>query len=179
MSHRALPAIVIRSLTLVLVPTAVALLVSCAVRDEARRAGVAVGRLVPVTPTSSDVDYFRDMDYVLLENGQPPPPLSSAAIAGRNMWMLWTGGNDRLWDRLTIDSIGTFDLLKVISSPRRKNGYVQGYGRRNRFQYLGLVNEPCFTEARTLIRIATVCGWTFAIRSVRQTRLPTRQSIPA
>ena len=58
------------------------------------------------------------------------------------MWMVWTGGNDRLWDRLTIDSLGSFDLLKTISSHPRL-----GYGRHNRLRYLGLVNEPCFTEA--------------------------------
>jgi hypothetical protein len=51
-------------------------------------------------------------------------------------------GNDRLWDRLTIDSLGSFDLLKTISSHPRI-----GYGRHNRFRHLGLVNEPCFTEA--------------------------------
>src|SRR6266542_1877305 len=65
-----------------------------------------------------------------------------AEIQGRNMWLVWTGGNDRLWDRLTIDSLGSFDLLKTISSHPRL-----GYGRHNRWRYLGLVNEPCFSEA--------------------------------
>jgi hypothetical protein len=75
------------------------------------------------------------------------------------MWLVWTGGNDRLWDRLTRDSLGTFDLLKTISShprvpykdPHAKPGdpekYLYGYGRHNRFRYLGLVSEPCFREA--------------------------------
>ena len=40
------------------------------------------------------------------------------------------------------DSLGSFDLLKTISSHRQL-----GYGRHNRWEYLGLVNEPCFTEA--------------------------------
>ena len=48
------------------------------------------------------------------------------------MWLLWTGGNDRLWDRLTVDSFGTFDLLKTISSHPGMS-----YGRHNRFRYLG------------------------------------------
>ena len=67
---------------------------------------------------------------------------SQAEIEGQNMWLVWTGGNDRLWDRLTIDSLGTFDLLKTVSSHPRL-----GYGRHNRFRHLGLINEPCFSEA--------------------------------
>ena len=35
---------------------------------------------------------------------------------GRNMWLIWTGGDDRLWDALNWKSFGTFDLLKIISS---------------------------------------------------------------
>ena len=50
---------------------------------------------------------------------QAGPAFTQAEIEGRNMWMVWTGGNDRLWDRLTVDSIGTFDLLKTISSHPR------------------------------------------------------------
>ena len=58
------------------------------------------------------------------------------------MWLVWTGGNDRFWDRLTHDTFGAFDLLKTISShPKLKNR------RGNRWNYLGLTNEPCFDEA--------------------------------
>jgi mono/diheme cytochrome c family protein len=39
-------------------------------------------------------------------------------------------------------SLGSFDLLKTLSSHPRL-----GYGRHNRWRYLGLVNEPCFSEA--------------------------------
>ena len=85
-------------------------------------------------------DYFHDMDYTSVYGKRPP--FTQAEIEGRNMWMVWTGGNDRLWDRLTVDSIGSFDLLKTISSHPRL-----GYGRHNRWYYLGLVNEPCFAEA--------------------------------
>ena len=85
-------------------------------------------------------DYFHDMDYNTVYGKRPA--FTQAEVEGRNMWMVWTGGNDRLWDRLTVDSIGSFDLLKTISSHPRL-----GYGRHNRWYYLGLVNEPCFSEA--------------------------------
>ena len=105
------------------------------VRDEAMRAGLPPSHFVRATP-----DFFREMDYNLVRGSRPS--FSQDEIEGRNMWMVWTGGNDRLWDRLTRDSLGSFDLLKTISSHRQL-----GYGRHNRWAYLGLVNEPCFTEA--------------------------------
>ncbi len=107
------------------------------VKDEAMRAGVTPDELVRPGPP---VDYFHDMDDNVV-NGAPRRELSPEEIAGRTMWMVWTGGDDRLWDRLSIDSFGTFDLLKTISSHPRG-----GYGRHNRFRYLGLINEPCFSE---------------------------------
>ena len=61
-----------------------------------------------VRPTD---DYFHDMDDNVV-NGKRPV-FTQEEIEGRNMWMVWTGGNDRLWDRLTVDSIGSFDLLKT------------------------------------------------------------------
>ncbi len=58
------------------------------------------------------------------------------------MWLVWTGGNDRLWDEMTVKSVGTFDLLKTVSSyPGLKAS------RDNRWNYLGLVNEPCYKKA--------------------------------
>jgi mono/diheme cytochrome c family protein len=107
------------------------------VKDEAMRAGVKPEQLVRPTP-----DYFRDMD-----DNVPHPTLSDADVQGRNMWIVWTGGNDRMWDRLTVDSLGSFDLLKTISSHPPAGDYKTEYGRRNRWRYLGLVNEPCFKEA--------------------------------
>jgi mono/diheme cytochrome c family protein len=111
------------------------------VKDEAMRAGVTAEQLVRSTD-----DYFHDMDDNVVRGARPV--FTPQEIEGRNMWLVWTGGNDRLWDRLTVDSLGTFDLLKTISShPDRDTiGYGQGYGRHNRWKYLGLVNEPCFTE---------------------------------
>ncbi len=105
------------------------------VRDEASRAGLEPRHFVRPTP-----DYFGAMDYSTAYGAHAP--FGQAEIQGRNMWLVWTGGNDRLWDRLTIDSLGSFDLLKTISSHPRL-----GYGRHNRWRYLGLVNEPCFSEA--------------------------------
>jgi hypothetical protein len=105
------------------------------VQDEAMRAGLTPQHFARATD-----DYFREMDYNLVDGKRPL--FTREQIEGRNMWLVWTGGNDRLWDRLTIDSLGSFDLLKTLSSHPRI-----GYGRHNRFRYLGLVNEPCFTEA--------------------------------
>jgi hypothetical protein len=99
------------------------------VEDEAHRAGRSVSSF-----PAADEDYFHDMDGGIA--------LSSDEIKGRNMWLVWTGGNDRLWDLMTVKSVGTFDLLKTISSyPGLKAS------RDNRWNYLGLVNEPCFKKA--------------------------------
>src|SRR5215471_1118285 len=120
--------------------------------DEAALANVTPERLPAATE-----DYFHDMDYNVVRGVRPV--FTQREIEGRNMWMVWTAGDDRLWDVLTVSSIGTFDLLKTISShpqvpytdPHAKAGdppkYLYGYGRHNRFAYLGLVNEPCFKEA--------------------------------
>jgi hypothetical protein len=82
----------------------------------------------------ADEDYFAEMD-----NGIA---LSADEIKGRNMWMVWTGGNDLLWDTLTVDTFGQFDLLKTLSSHPSLPAQ-----RSNRFEQLGLINEPCFDEA--------------------------------
>jgi hypothetical protein len=122
------------------------------VLDEAARAGVTPAMLPPATE-----DYFHDMDFNLVDGKRPT--FTRDEIEGRNMWIVWTGGDDHLWDVLTVSSFGTFDLLKSISShpaipytdPHDKPGgrrkYLYGYGRHNRFYYLGVVNEPCFVEA--------------------------------
>lgn len=96
------------------------------VQDEAMLAN----RPASSFPAAAD-DYFHGMD--------PGVPLNEDQIKGRNMWLVWTGGDDRFWDTLIQDSFGTFDLLKTISS-------VPGsqYGRDNRWAYFGIVNEPCF-----------------------------------
>ena len=117
----------------------ICLLVSCglltsevraqAVIDEARQAG----RSAQSFP-AADEDYFRGMDGGIA--------LTPEDVKGRNMWIVWTGGDDRLWDDLTSLTFGAFDLLKTLSShPSLK------YSRDNRWDYLGLVNEPCFAKA--------------------------------
>ena len=68
--------------------------------------------------------------------------LTDAEVRGRNMWLVWSGGNDRFWDLISGTSFGTLDYLKTLSSHPSMQ-----YGRHNRFNYLGLVNEPCFKEA--------------------------------
>ena len=99
------------------------------VLDEARQAGRAAQSF-----PAADEDYFHDMDGGI--------PLTPAEVEGRDMWLVWTGGDDRLWDRLTNLTFGSFDLLKILSSyPGLK------YSRDNRWEYLGLVNEPCFKKA--------------------------------
>lgn len=106
---------------------------------------------------AADEDYFRDMDYGVTKNpaevaaalnsyvpGISPQDAVKAAVRGRNNWIVWSGGNDRFWDVLSKRSFGTLDFLKTLSSypgPKYK------YSRDNRWQYLGLVNEPCFQKA--------------------------------
>ena len=87
---------------------------------------------------AADEDYFHDMDRD--KNGVIQ--LTPEEIKGRNTWIVWTAGNDRLWDVLGDTSAGAVDFLKVLSSHRS-----QYYGRQNRWEYFGLVNEPCFEKA--------------------------------
>jgi hypothetical protein len=99
------------------------------VQDEARR----VGR-TPASFPAADEDYFHDMDSGIT--------LTADEIKGRNTWLVWTGGDDRLWDKLATTSVGNLDFLKTISSyPGLKAS------RDNRWNYLGLLNEPCFEKA--------------------------------
>ncbi len=103
---------------------------------------------------AADEDYFRDMDHGFTKRpeavaaaldpyipGISPADAVAAVVRGRNNWIVWTGGNDRLWDELNRASVGAFDLLKVVSNhPSLK------FNRGNRWSYLGLVNEPCFQK---------------------------------
>src|SRR5947208_5184088 len=83
---------------------------------------------------AADEDYFHDMDGGI--------QLTPEEIKGRNTWIVWTAGNDRFWDLIGVKALGALDFLKTISShPALKNN------RDNRWEYLGLVNEPCFVKA--------------------------------
>ena len=73
------------------------------VMDEAKLAQRA-----PNSFPAADEDYFHDMDGGV--------PLTPEEVKGRNTWVVWTGGNDRLWDKLTAASFGALDLLKTLSS---------------------------------------------------------------
>jgi hypothetical protein len=99
------------------------------VLDEALQAG----RLTNSFP-AADEDYFHGMDG--------SPALSPDEIKGRDTWIVWSGGNDRFWDKLSESSFGALDFLKTLSShPKLK------FSRDNRWSYLGLINEPCFEKA--------------------------------
>lgn len=99
------------------------------VKDEALLAGRMADSFPP-----ADEDYFKEMDRGI--------QLSPDEVKGRNTWVVWTGGNDRFWDYMANHTFGAFDLLKTLSS--HPSLY---YGRDNRWNYLGLVNEPCFNKA--------------------------------
>ncbi|MGN7738668.1 hypothetical protein ACTJKT_01555 [Pseudomonas sp. 22526] len=102
----------------------------------------------------ADEDYYADMDYgvskqpqLLVERLSPFIPgiteqqALQAFARGRNNWIVWTAGNDALWDKLSRDSVGNLDLLKTISNhPSLK------YNRDKRWQVLGVVNEPCYVK---------------------------------
>jgi hypothetical protein len=106
------------------------------VLDEALQAGRNAASL-----PAADEDYYHDMDGGL--------KLTSSQVVGRNNWVVWTAGNDHLWDVLAEKSVGNFDLLKTVSSyPYPPDSKLPQYGRHNRWKYLGLVNEPCFEEAK-------------------------------
>jgi hypothetical protein len=98
------------------------------VQDEALRANRMAASFPP-----ADEDYFHDMDSAMA--------LERPEIMGRNMWIVWTGGNDRFWDQISQTSFSTLDFLKTLSSHPSMN-----YGRESRWRYLGLVNEPCYTK---------------------------------
>lgn len=99
------------------------------IHDEAQLAGLTAAAF-----TAADEDFFHDMDNTA--------SLTPDEIKGRNTWLVWSAGNDRLWDRMTFASVGALDFLKTLSSYPKLNGH-----RANRWDYFGLVNEPCFEEA--------------------------------
>jgi hypothetical protein len=92
----------------------------------------------PESFPAADEDYFREAD----QNKDGIIALTPSEVKGRNTWIVWTGGNDRLWDKLTVASFGALDFLKTLSSHNKLYA-----NRDNRWHYLGLVNEPCFEKA--------------------------------
>jgi hypothetical protein len=99
------------------------------VLDEAKLAGRDAASF-----PAADEDYYHDMDGGI--------QLTADEVKGRNTWIVWTAGNDRFWDVMSVRSAGALDLLKVLSShPKLK------FSRDNRWEYFGLVNSPCFHKA--------------------------------
>lgn len=120
--------------------------------DEAKQAGLTAAAFNPIERIDMARDYFHEMDRgVTLE--------TKSEVNGRNMWILWTGGNDRFWDTSAALSMGNNDLLKTVSSydpdkdptldgaKREQLRKVYKFRRANRWDYLGAINEPCFREA--------------------------------
>ena len=104
--------------------------------DEAQQ----VGRDAASFP-QADEDYFHDMDNGVV--------LSPEEIKGRNMWLVWTGGNDRQWDKLTTSAtLGYHDLLKVVTSHPSQTYCYGKCDRDSRWSWLGGVNEPCFEKPK-------------------------------
>ncbi|MBI1202436.1 MAG: hypothetical protein GC182_07990 [Rhodopseudomonas sp.] len=139
------------------------------VQDEA----MAHGRSAETFPAATE-DYFADMDGGYKRATDPSVVLTKEEIIGRNNWIVWSGGNDRFWDYMANNTFGAFDLLKILSSnphvgfcigPDRKLNDQSDYAslsekdckdkkftwympaRSNRFDWYGLINEPCFTQA--------------------------------
>src|SRR5262249_30317081 len=132
--------------------------------DEAKAAGWSAQRLPALAKRCdqepADCSYFAHMDKELLVKPADgvsypkeirevadltkltPEKVRESASRGQNAGIVWTGGNDRFWDYAANNTAGAFDLLKTISSHKD-----MAYGRRNRWSWLGLVNEPCFVEA--------------------------------
>jgi mono/diheme cytochrome c family protein len=115
--------------------------------DEAQAAGVADAAFV-----HAGENYFELMDghwaNATGADGQPTatptwqaPVLSAEEIKGRNMWIVWSGGNDRFWDYMSKPTFGAFDILKIVAGPPGS-----GRERSKRWANLGLINEPCFSE---------------------------------
>lgn len=117
--------------------------------DEAQCAGVTEAQM----PGSTE-DYYAEMDYGISTRPEElharlqeyfPNITEEEALErfarGRNNWIVWTAGNDRLWDEMTRYTFGNLDLLKTIS-----NHPSLGYSRDNRWSYLGVVNEPCYQK---------------------------------
>ncbi len=96
---------------------------------------------------AADEDYFHDMDRT--KDGAMT--LTADEVRGRNTWIVWSAGNDVMWDTLGDNSVGALDFLKVLSShPSQKYGRACDPARladgscQNRWEYFGLVNEPCY-----------------------------------
>ena len=131
------------------------------VQDEAMRAGVPASAF-----EAAGDNYFDGMD--------PGVKLSEAEIKGRNVWLVWTGGNDRFWDTIIKDSFGTFDLLKTISSTPGLTSAATIAGNISAWS-----TSPASKGRPSPIRIVMACGSTSDAPTVRLIHSPMRKNIPA
>jgi hypothetical protein len=99
--------------------------------DEAREAG----RDAASMPAPKE-DYFHDMDGGVALHTDQSTGLDP--VLGRNTWIVWSGGNDRFWDKMTGYTFGAFDLLKIVAYDPSKPA-----DRAARWKTLGVINEPC------------------------------------
>src|SRR3954468_4574313 len=104
-----------------------------AVEDEAALANVAADHFHHAG-LHNGVDYFHDMDGAI--------PLTETEAQGRAMWLVWSGGDDRFWNEMVKATYGTVALLKIVAGPPES-----GNARPDRWNNLGIVNEPCFKPA--------------------------------
>jgi hypothetical protein len=112
------------------------------VKDEA----LLAGRDASTFP-AADEDYFHDMDGGIDLAAVAPAADKAALIKGRNTWLVWSAGNDHLWDTLVYRSAGALDFLKVLSGHPALLKIDPNFSRDHRWEYLGLVNDPCFEKA--------------------------------
>jgi hypothetical protein len=111
----------------VLLATLVLFLAGCT-REDAVDEATAAHKSVADFPETR-VDLFQPMDGGVA--------LTPDEVAGRNTWMLWTGGNEAFWDYMGRHAYGLVDFLKTIDSRRRPE----------RFATAGLINEPGYRQA--------------------------------
>ncbi len=119
--------------------------------DEAMRAGRSWETLKPAAD-----DYFADMDRGMSRHPdqvlaalpflKTPEKAVDTFVKGRNNWIVWTAGNDTLWNYLSSHTYGALDFLKSLST-HDALGFGRNKGEYGRWKYLGLVNEPCFGAA--------------------------------
>ena len=97
-------------------------------KDEATRAAVSAGSFY-----AADDHYFDGMD-----NGVQ---LSADEVKGRNMWLVWSGGNDRFWD-----VHGQARLRHLRSAEDDLLGTRTAVQPRQSLEHFGVINEPCFDK---------------------------------
>jgi hypothetical protein len=112
------------------------------VKDEALLAGLDASSF-----KAADEDYFHEMDGGIDLTVGAPENDKLALVKGRNTWVVWTAGNDRLWNALIYKSAGALDFLKILSSHPELLKIDPNFSRDKRWEYLGLVNDPCFEKA--------------------------------